>query len=1276
MSFDKYCFDTYSPRYDEQIGRLIDDKKFTTAVIGTTFDPSVLTPEELAVGAHAGSNKKIFPQPHDRAKMLPLVLRIMYSKIGKKSVGKKSAGAVRRQVLVCVAQMSVPEQTDFIVIMLEGVLQAVVCSGGGQDTLVCPRDILTTTLKEYLLAEDGERKVETTARGTNAKPILCEYETCWSVAVPGTESTNKLRLDQAPRHQRRQIGFLTTLGDVLDQFASKLAKHAQFFFEIVLGILERTAGGATAGEKQTVRLCLQRLAEFLDKFEEYFSAFRATLKRHHTFFQHLVENMAFGAEASALVKFFLSVSTRPEQWVLFDDFPRALPTIFSALGSPAGLAKIREEARSASKVCDSSGGALVKECIDLVLRLARGGVLDERLYRRTLHASKADFYHRQQEQQLNQFTLDSSTDNLDDFALARAFHQTDEDLRKWEQHKIRGVVLLRPHAGAICEGLTKLLGERIEQRTVAAARDWPTVHARELEVVLVIADMLQLNYSSDEGLQDGGTEKHAASLRINLLELLKTVIAHAPKESAQTLSSENFVLVLSATRKLAPSAATTETGGELLESLRLALRRTFFSGAKSSRLTSDPQVHVACCDLLVTLTGCRHRLSPLTLSDFVEQVGKTLDAETLTQKILRDFVDIDFDEEQEKRTELRVVRMVSAFGQLARNTADVEPDSDLQLGVLKTLDASIIRSFAVSPGSFDALSLLLQTLARLLQAPGTHSAVRDAIERLLVVVFSQQANAHSNTVENYLLSSVMGAVLPRIAQMLKSKDEKIHESALRLHQGFFKVLWAGTEDSNFVPFATLLQSVGLNATDLPSSGDQLAKQVLSVLAGYALDFRVACASEQTFHGYLQQKVVAKLGLDANAPPSELALQLSRHGVFASSHGQLLLDLAPFYKQQFGEDTTKGSDLFDELGHLQKLRRVRAKRTLAEELHRGAAETATDRPRFSKTFLVDFAFPLACDAVLQRSLFVRGAPMRASLFDPNSAEVGLAIFKNAVRCLPKNSWRATLKLVRFLAASLAGSSSKKGSGTVVSGTVCEKWVIKALTEILDAYDYAADRAEKGVKLGSVRGVLVKVASAERREETNGGLPEGEEGDKEGEVSSAEKSGQGDDPFSAEQVEDADHPQQLTADFGKSLKLHVIPILRRLLFDKSKADKDSTPASGGSGGGKKRPAPGQVRLPVAGCILHLLQFLPEKQFFAELPRILRQMIEGLRSRQVENRDAARAGLSQVGCRVGERGGVGTVCEGGVGGGGGVYPGSGRVGVEMGRGGREGGTCRGGG
>ncbi len=111
--------------------------------------------------------------------------------------------------------------------------------------------------------------------------------------------------------------------------------------------------------------------------------------------------------------------------------------------------------------------------------------------------------------------------------------------------------------------------------------------------------------------------------------------------------------------------------------------------------------------------------------------------------------------------------------------------------------------------------------------------------------------------------------------------------------------------------------------------------------------------------------------------------------------------------------------------------------------------------------------------------------------------------------------------------------------------------------------------------------------------------------------------------------------IRAAFRKS----VVPTLKKLLWEKTKEDGESK----GGGASDQRQSMGDrqlssasrkkqdelrgtIRIPVVGCLIHILKHMDQRTFYREVPKLLASVMEALKSRLLESRDAARKALCE--------------------------------------------------
>eukprot|EP00392_Amoebophrya_sp_AT5.2_P007186 g7200.t1 len=1338
--------------YSENLVRLTEDKKFRNEITGITLDDSTISEVEKERGTHAGVNRKLFPHPKHRKLILPVLVKLLYAKLVKKSraLDKHSSCEGRRRAVFQLLSQGLRknELAELVLVFCGGLLEVAhddAVGGAGTATAETGTGSCRSVGSKKAQAEnenqiraqreqlgDLRRFLVVAEFGANRTWCAETRRTLWKVLPTADARTStKETASCSAGKEIVQIGlnlacrgrwqpFLLTLSDVITQMKTVIAPFAPFFMELSVSILSQTA---LANEKSLLaveperheRVAVQQLqtrsGQPQQKEEKERALIRLALVRVHDviatcaepdsvdfyaqsltqvapLLNHLAVELPSGGgavEVSAIGKLLTMIAAHPHLWSIYEAFPTFLPGLFEILNSNPVRARIASG--------KDAGGPVVARVVEVALRLCLGGqTLDAgstsaggsavtygaHEHKRRYGKRDIDFDERKVQGKLNQFddvqndVADAEGDVL--MMGEAAGDESDSEERTLKARTAQGLNLVRPHVDKICDGLLGLLMQR-KNFNCSATTATHSKHKKFQTSTFVTQPELQLLFQVSDLISNAETaEKLMGLLLISLFDSRDAKMVTALLEAMMKLTK---TCVVSATfprqliSKLEPllGAMKDLTSRQKLAQLLLQLNEAGAGLLQNSKnhnasetSTTAQQVVAASLSLESILLEGRRRTTVANDSDKADEI------QLETYAKVKSWI---FENAAKNDEHVVNARAIAALN-WTRRQATVEPDYDLHVEVFTALRE---REYMVK-ASARLLKPLFHHCTFILSQPVCDHAVRGEVEALYAQFAKDRIAARISSVSaeeifhtrttggeqessadhksDSVLEVLFKQALPPLRKNLKSASSTVVDSSIRIFRAFFLQMKDSCLPVVLQRYAAVFGGGVLTTSSAASEQMHLLGlhiDFLRAMENGQIDDSILVNEDQKHDGrefarFLDMRR-GSLGAAAagwtgpQAPPGNDVCSVSaliclrprpqsggvdEEGEAAPAASPILidspaanflhLDMVSFFQKHIDLD-----DIFESLIHLQKHRRARAMQTLVTAIEK---QNSSLRP----STLVNLCVPLATTAVLQRNA-------TKDTYDANLGEVGIKLL--AASLGRASQWNKILEAVKGFAKVLREFKDK----------VHERFVIRAIVACLQAYRFvAADEGTgEAVRAG---GQMQKVYAGSHARGAEGSTKL--TGEKATEyvlkrVENAEAEKQDACESVADVPVDVDEENQLqqtqadedaaTAESARivaqSLKVSVLPILKKLLWDKSKADGEDGDAKASSAGGKKAP-PGQVRLPVVGCLMHILPYLQERDFYEELPRLLRQLCDGLRARQLDLRDAARKALQQCALALG--------------------------------------------
>ncbi|KAF8817927.1 hypothetical protein IE077_002752, partial [Cardiosporidium cionae] len=310
------------------------------------------------------------------------------------------------------------------------------------------------------------------------------------------------------------------------------------------------------------------------------------------------------------------------------------------------------------------------------------------------------------------------------------------------------------------------------------------------------------------------------------------------------------------------------------------------------------------------------------------------------------------------------------------------------------------------------------------------------------------------------------------------------------------------------------------------------------------------------------------------------------------------------------------DLFYELLHLQKHRRGRALQRLSI-----ACEEKTLYPRTLRNFCI----PLGVHALLQVN-----SSSHQHAFHTGLADQGIRLLG---ACARSTSWSTCLTLIFYLSKTLSTHPERK------------TYIIKALCSILNSLEIHIQHAltvkrmavvdDEGVEGGGGMEDEREVAAVDDEGGEGGGGMEDER-----EVDILKSLSRNSSSLLKEEVAEMEtKPMSKISQIQRNLKARILPLLKRLLFEKENKEKTNNLEKFSSSRSREIPSKnknsssqGIVRPEIVSLMLQILRFLPQKEFNERFPQFLGTLLNCLSSREREHRRTARGAVCTVSTALG--------------------------------------------
>uniref|UniRef100_A0A0G4GBF3 Uncharacterized protein n=1 Tax=Chromera velia CCMP2878 TaxID=1169474 RepID=A0A0G4GBF3_9ALVE len=1013
----------------------------------------------------------------------------------------------------------------------------------------------------------------------------------------------------------------------------------------------RKKGKEGSNLRFVLRSALGRLSQLLSSFPAN-PVWPVVLRPAASTLQTAIERASKTSNTSAALQLVCQWTELPPLFHLFQSIlPGALPALFSVPSAGAVLARVTS---------GLDAGPAAAAAVEAALRLSNGGASDEgetlRTARKYREAKKERRRKRKSLEDDSGAESEEEPESVYPGRVAQSLEEggggedsvlLDEDEEaKWNdltadlleldsQAKVRkamrtrkeaGLRVLLPQVDILLGSVGKLIAGRVRGGRLAAVHQQRKNRGgKKVDTSLVTVPELRLLASVASSCQ---TRETACRLIPLLCASLPPNPSGNTKIAVDANEAARMQLTLAAIQQIVAALAKTcgETGG-FAPSVAPAVRMAEFLDRDTDQTV---ELSILLDSLVATLwlylsgtqdLGCRDSLCgtilvvEATLGGVIDPLGLLAESQKKHKDKWR--AAFDLETSQSRAWRIASAHLLCALNQLTASVS-LQPDFDAHVETLTVLvdlqKHRKIKGKEEKEGKGDALPVgCLDPLVRhclfALSVAEIDLGVRQValqalcavVRRLLSSSDEKQTGVSSYEVESERLCSLLFSVMiPAIRRGIARPEEAVQRSALQ-----------------FLSFA--IRTLGPNISRFEKG------------EGRERDRLLHC----DLLPLLKEVDVIGKGKSESAE-AEAEGVLGREDMFG-----------------FTPASDEGGDLFGELLHLQRHRKSRALVLLSKAGREGKLE---------KTTIAHFCFPLATHALLQ-------GRVRKELYDNALAEVAITCLGD---CTRGSSWGVALSQVRKLVTYLGKHSAREKP---LVRAVCRmvsnfefKLADAAVTSATPAEGSTAVRsgtAAVGVKHSSADEVMKRVEEADEEgrqerereeregdEEDDGGLVreskeetiEGEGGEDGGEEPGDEGQ-QGED----EEVKDladgegtgrgdrGSDPSSETERIQKSIKTRLVPLLRRLLLDRSTAlspseeaaSKGGKPMGGRGGKSKTKQAEegGTIRPAVVGVLLQVLRYLPSRQFHGELPKLVRTLCASLRSRDVHHRTAARQALCQV-------------------------------------------------
>lgn len=243
--------------YAASMKRLLEDRTFREEL--TNVSHALVAKDDSAGGADQGGQtwsgegdseeKVLVVLPAHRKQLLPVLLRILFSKLTKRGVAldKHSSQQTRRNaVFVCLAGLNAEEMFELLAVMLSPILTVLGAEDGGAEG--APSRLAPIRISEMRRSAAVRRLLEVKGKEDSGlgKPVWISEMKLWAWEVVEKQEDNLekkkqrlyVTLDLAQGTRRRWVGFLSAFGEVATQMEDKVAPFAPLFMELLCSMLE------------------------------------------------------------------------------------------------------------------------------------------------------------------------------------------------------------------------------------------------------------------------------------------------------------------------------------------------------------------------------------------------------------------------------------------------------------------------------------------------------------------------------------------------------------------------------------------------------------------------------------------------------------------------------------------------------------------------------------------------------------------------------------------------------------------------------------------------------------------------------------------------------------------------------------------------------------------------------------------------------------------------------------------------------------------------------
>eukprot|EP00397_Hematodinium_sp_SG-2012_P000138 GEMP01000138.1.p1 GENE.GEMP01000138.1~~GEMP01000138.1.p1 ORF type:complete len:2984 (+),score=778.20 GEMP01000138.1:39-8990(+) len=714
-------------KYKQQLNHLCDDKSFRDAL--------------LTLAVEGSEDDRMFPRPEHTAQVMPLVHRIVFSKIFKRgnAIDKNSSQHSRRAAAYSTLSPAMEDQkglAPLLTIMLENILETDM-DDGTEGGLRC--DIRRADrVKAFVESYDPSQ------------------EATWQPTKVWSWGGISLRVGEGM--VTKYLGFMFSLQDFMTQLGTTLAPFAQLLVQMCVGILEQTSlSGKAQGDgsekllsthRALVRGCLQRLQTLIKLFPMQVDWVKC-LGPASTSLTHLIGQIPVSsgaAQVSAIAKFVCSWSEIPELFHLYDVFPTVLPSLFKVPAAPSALSIINNT--------DLRGGPVVEMVVNMALRLCRGGLLNLKAAKKEAKSFREAARQKRKKKREDIDSASEMSEDCDDENEDRepGFITNKERL----ENAAVGQKLLMPHVNVLLQSLHVLVSQR---KTKRSKKYDQVVRLHELELMSTVAEWM--------------TEP---SVAYQLVDLLLKALADAPN----TKNTNVTLLLMDSLIKLFPKALPWGLLQENFDSMivvssvhtRIAM---LFSSLQDIRGRQK---------LGEVLVACE---ASLYFRDEQKAVG-----------YLKESRDIPFahrwrpntsvvpaqPEGDAQFTQLHTAHLVHALNAL-KVSAALEPDADLHVDVLEDIASNFLTGEKTRIISGHFMVPFANHLTFVLAMETCDLGVRHSVERVLTTLATR---LQENPADTGVLFVLQSRVVPSLRRILRSPYDDALRAGLKVLGHYVRAL--------------------------------------------------------------------------------------------------------------------------------------------------------------------------------------------------------------------------------------------------------------------------------------------------------------------------------------------------------------------------------------------------------------------------------------------------------------------------------------------------------